>query len=667
MDRILLSLTLLISSISFSQCVELYIAEHLSGDPICNLSNGKSLSICEETKEIYGCPQTFYIQRVYTNSNGFYIYDFALDNIYYAQKYGELQINPKTQKLAIKIGSSFGVYSYVNESQKAESHIDPVIVEKNSTERLKIEDEKTKSAIKRALDIKEYFIAMQLFGNFNYPNEHLELLNLVNDGWKIEFERLNNIYSLYKNELEIIKKDYYHNPSDFLDKQAGNIGSQEILINGKEAFVKFIGNISDPKIKQFFIQFLNNDGYSYTNDYGSTITPVGVNGNYYRDALYADKCIIKLQYDTLVETYLPFIKFIKNNKNFHTSLILNSKNYSVKRFTFPLPKELKQLQETVINSLGEDILESTFPELFFYLDTEEELDLSDCADSPQDVYSRNKILTTEIENLSKGKFGIVTEEFYNPSILYILKQMFPEADSVVFLLGDYRKSVGKFGLHIPYAGYENGNIQPFGSIIPLVKGKTELRDSTLKIYQDNSIFSEILPDAIISESKFSLANLTLESLSMDSLFYRNVVSIGKYNDQYNLINQYPIFYSQLQIGEISNDWNERGKDAEYYRCSNGRLRAQFLPVYNTRDLYFNGSSGVKIPDYVIEPIELLYFNFTSGDKTSELSSQKYLKDYLSSISAYFQYKEEGKINKALKYLSKANQNLELFKQVYFGG
>jgi hypothetical protein len=61
-NQTILILLLVITKNSYSQdCIKLYIDKHLSGSPICNLSQGEYIEICEESNRINGCPRNFYI------------------------------------------------------------------------------------------------------------------------------------------------------------------------------------------------------------------------------------------------------------------------------------------------------------------------------------------------------------------------------------------------------------------------------------------------------------------------------------------------------------------------------------------------------------------------------------------------------------------------------
>tara|TARA_B110001452_G_C15230198_1_gene426192 strand:+ start:130 stop:2079 length:1950 start_codon:yes stop_codon:yes gene_type:complete len=118
MKKLLFVLCLGLAGFTYSQkCINLYVKSHFEGDPICRLSNGDVVEICESYKTINAGSFTFYIKKVITR-NGNFIYELALDDVYYAAKVGELQINPRTKRFGFQINNNIGSYTYVNENDK---------------------------------------------------------------------------------------------------------------------------------------------------------------------------------------------------------------------------------------------------------------------------------------------------------------------------------------------------------------------------------------------------------------------------------------------------------------------------------------------------------------------------------------------------------------------
>ena len=115
MKKILITaLSIVFYNSFFSQCADLYIEEHLAGDPICLLGNGDVLTICLDDNTVSGGSCDLYIINK-SSLNGSLVYDLALDNVYYAQTYATLMINPTTKRLGFIVGSSNSAYSYRNE------------------------------------------------------------------------------------------------------------------------------------------------------------------------------------------------------------------------------------------------------------------------------------------------------------------------------------------------------------------------------------------------------------------------------------------------------------------------------------------------------------------------------------------------------------------------
>ncbi|MBL6871381.1 MAG: hypothetical protein ISQ95_02165 [Flavobacteriales bacterium] len=118
MKKLLFVLCLGLVGFTYSQdCVNLYVKNHFEGDPICRLSKGDVVEICENYKTINAGSFTFYIKKVITR-NGNYIYELALDDSYYSGKIGELMINPRTKRFGFQINNNIGSYNYINENDK---------------------------------------------------------------------------------------------------------------------------------------------------------------------------------------------------------------------------------------------------------------------------------------------------------------------------------------------------------------------------------------------------------------------------------------------------------------------------------------------------------------------------------------------------------------------
>jgi hypothetical protein len=244
--------------------------------------------------------------------------------------------------------------------------------------------------------------------------------------------------------------------------------------------------------------------------------------------------------------------------------------------------------------------------------------------------------------------------------------MYPNCDSLIFVIGDYKESLGKLGLHIPYSSDNNGNYGAFGSFVPLSKGSVELRGDKLIVFLKSGSYKEIEINNFITESKISLSKIELNSLNLDSSFIRK----GYTQENRNMIHQYPLVYVQARIGDVS-DYDGKVILDQISYFFNDNLSIQILPIYDVGNIYFGRPANSYKPPSVIHPMNSVYFNFQrgtyleSGYEVYNETFQKSLRLFFTEIANYFHLKNEGDSKKAMKSLSKANQYLESFKQIYF--
>ena len=93
-----------------AQCVKLYITDHIDGSPICNLTEGDYIEICEEKNEVNGCPRNLYIYDK-GSSLGSLTYNLSLDRGW-TTHYAKLSVNTTTKRLGFEIQGQIGIYSY---------------------------------------------------------------------------------------------------------------------------------------------------------------------------------------------------------------------------------------------------------------------------------------------------------------------------------------------------------------------------------------------------------------------------------------------------------------------------------------------------------------------------------------------------------------------------
>ena len=574
MKNLILSTTILFFGQFTAQCVKLYVKAHLSGSPICQLSEGNYIEICEEDNEVYGCPRDFYVYDK-GSSYGNFTYELSLDKGW-STHYMTLMVNPTTKRFGFILQGQTAMYSYYTESEMESNRASQVererIINQNRIEQAKAFDEKTKVEINSALEQKEFFKALQLFSLLNYKDDGL--LIKINEGWLPEKERYTKLYQDYTAQFNQVKREYYTSEKDFYIKHAENIKSKKISINGKEAYLKRIASTSDQTAKIYRENALNHDAYVYTKfNQKHLICPVGIDGNYnvwrYNEA-YINNLNIELFYDTVANTYVPMIRFYKDDQLVVRCPIVNTTVFQTNCFSMPFPMEMNALYQSVVNESGRELLESLFPQQILHLNSSEStafVGLSKIT-YPGDEKRNDKYeaLKNEFnigikgvgEYLNNQKI-IVTKNFYNPSILYLIKKLYPNADTLVFVYGDYKNSLGNLGLHINYAftyknlshsqKIENSGAKG-GSFVPLTKGVVELKNNKFLIYDKKGNYKEVPANLFIPESILQLKNLTLEKLNLDSVFINE-----SFDSRYDIgyVGQFPIVYEQLLMGTDRNE------------------------------------------------------------------------------------------------------------------
>jgi hypothetical protein len=676
MKNLILSTTILFFGQFTAQCVKLYVKEHLSGSPICQLSQGDYIEICEDDNEVNGCPRDFYVYDK-GSSYGSFTYELSLDKGW-STHYMTLMVNPTTKRFGFILQGQTAMYSYYTESETESNRASQAerdrIINQNRIEQAKAFDEKTKVEINSALEQKEYFKALQLFSLLNYKDDGL--LIKINEGWLPEKERYTKLYQDYTTDFNQVKKEYYTSEKDFYIKHAENIKSKKISINGKEAYLKRIASTSDQTAKIYRENALNHDAYVYTKfNQKHLICPVGIDGNYnvwrYNEA-YVNNLNIELFYDTVANTYVPMIRFYKDDQLVERCPIVNTTVFQTNCYSMPFPMEMNALYQSVVNESGKRILDELFPQQILNLNSSESISLGGLReisypgdDKRNDKYeSLNdefKNALNDIETLANFKKSIVTKNFYNPSILYLVKKLYPNADTLVFAFGDYKKSLGNLGLHIDYGHqYSQTDLKDKiyssgingGSFVPLIKGVIELKNSMFHVYDKAGNYKEVSADLILPESMVALTNLALDKLTLDSNFlFKNFDS--RYYTDY--VGEFPINFKQLEMGSNQNK-------AKY--VVNDSLNLKILPVYRNDDLKIPYSTRM-----VYDPVSFLVLNFNidfyvAGSKNLNLELDKIAKKYFQEMSKYFEFKIKANSKMAIKSLTKANQYLESLKQFY---
>lgn len=115
MKILILSTTILFFGQFTAQCVKLYVKEHLSGSPICQLSEGDYIEICEDDNEVNGCPRDFYVYDK-GSSNGNFTYELSLDKGW-STHYMTLMVNTTTKRFGFILQGQSAMYSYYTEAE----------------------------------------------------------------------------------------------------------------------------------------------------------------------------------------------------------------------------------------------------------------------------------------------------------------------------------------------------------------------------------------------------------------------------------------------------------------------------------------------------------------------------------------------------------------------
>jgi hypothetical protein len=178
------------SFIVSAQCTTLYITEHQSGSPICNLQEGSYIEICGD--EVIGCPRNLYVYKKGYQS-GSIVYNLTLDQGW-TTHYGKLLVNPNTMLLGFEIQGQTAVYGYstkpMSDERKRELQGKE---EEERKQRLQKEEEEKQKLEKRQkeLDGAVNNIKVDLVNKPNSINRIFCSVNFTNHGRNFHFDSLN--------------------------------------------------------------------------------------------------------------------------------------------------------------------------------------------------------------------------------------------------------------------------------------------------------------------------------------------------------------------------------------------------------------------------------------------------------------------------------------------
>lgn len=181
MKKLLLLSTLFLCGQVTAQCVKLYVKEHLSGSPICNLSSGDWIEICEQSNEVNGCPRNFYIFSK-GSSSGSLTYELSLDRGW-STHYMTLMVNPSTKRFGFILQGQTAMYSYYTKND-----VDNKTSDNNNEYRRhrqwleeqrqfkimanKLSDKEKYPIIDEALTSGNWELVTKTIDNLNYPKSY---------------------------------------------------------------------------------------------------------------------------------------------------------------------------------------------------------------------------------------------------------------------------------------------------------------------------------------------------------------------------------------------------------------------------------------------------------------------------------------------------------------
>ncbi len=244
---------------------------------------------------------------------------------------------------------------------------------------------------------------------------------------------------------------------------------------------------------------------------------------------------------------------------------------------------------------------------------------------------------------------------------HLNKLIFPDADSVALeLVGDgyqrkftdilpdiYKRKL----INIEIQGL--GNIVGIARVIPLIKGKIEIKNNKLIVYDDSGNYKESQIDIFVGSIQ-SIQNIDLKTLEYDSNFY---YLFNPYNLQTDKIKS---FYSNQNFIKFGTDklkiWSKYDlNNTEFYNEStfnyikNNNLFIQFLPIIEAVTLDTRIFFKKRFTYTGLNPYELTIFE--KFQNTSE---------YYNYMIQATKYRKIGNEKKYFKYFKKAQKQIKAF-------
>lgn len=535
------------------------------------------------------------------------------------------------------------------ERQKEKQRIEEVNRKKNEQKKI---DELYKSIAN-----KEYYKSYISYLSLNSELKRYFNEKEIFEKWDNQKSEIDSLYSIYKREFATKKNEYIQDYFKFLNENSSYLIDTKIRVlenafNETEQNSNNLGGYNSKTSNNFFV-------YSFFESQ-HLITPVGVYSNIYMDTSILNYCQIQLQvsFDSLKNNYYSKLNFKsrKNGELVFSGYIVNSNDFSIQKYLMPYPNRLESIIKKINNELPNNFIEKNYPQLFLNIDYFNILP----ADNFKTVaYPGVKLKNADYE-FNKNKFNphidIVnkyvgkkiidkTPNFYNPMTLYFFKKLYPNSDSLIFVINsreEFREDLGSLALHLNVRETPNSSITPYGSIIPLQKNVIELKNNKLLLYNGQGNYKEIsinvFPGSLYKLSDFNIQYLNQE----DEIFLEK--------EFYNC----PFYVEELQIGKSDPKSFIFNIDNKVYYHSNS-VFIQRLPIYSTE-----GSISPSSISFSINDGERSYNSFMNEYQTKIISMEGYLKNMLK----YYQFLQTGNTYKANKYLLKADKSIIVFDNKY---
>lgn len=659
MKTAILVLIIVASSFSsISQCADLYIKEHISGDPLCRLYKSNSLKVCFDAKTVRGGSCTFYIKQVRDTYSGMEI-DLTLDNVYWAQKYAELIINTKTQRFAFVIGSSSGVYSYYTEEEFQRIRGAEQLAEKKAQQEIKrknqSEDRNTKSEINKAISRNELFKAKKLAGQLHYNDP--VLVSKVDEFFNPLIKEINELYADYSKSFNDKRNEYKMNPDDFIKNNADYIEEKICNIEGEKGYLKRIESFpeGEKKYRKSGLAFKRclyhqKDGMDY-------ISFIGLNLIGY-DGYKCDSISIEVNSVDSLDYVWAQSKIFVDGTVKSSQIIVNNFNFPLNNFVFPFSGKLKEYITQAKNQGAFYLIEKECPEKNILLSktkvisfenvTKQQMPKDGFTDPDWDKLNNEfQFINNDIERYFKDDIYTSVVKI-NPSLLYLAQNILPPSDSLIFVKGDFQELLGYKAFHLEFeTNSYYSDKKAFGSIIPIVKGSIEYIDGKVrKTFEDGSYKEEkgeLVQGSFEWENQlknFDISNCVLDSsfITPMALKYLKMSMVEKYMTNNLFPNysdfEYPVYYRQERPS------NSQKRTYLY----NDSCRIMQLPYYDLWPIIYNKKR------YVLGDVKYWLVNIKPTTQ----------RKYFSLFNKYLKYKTIGEDAKASKTLKKLNEAIKAF-------